>query len=624
MAKYKKPEGTEYDTGYGFSFNPEARPDAYLRWAQTYAQMIVHTQGHNPGKLLALMRPNEMQEVYNYRMANFEAITMGSISRAKNEIIAPISSSKFTPYLDESIEEYVELPIFGMTKAYGTGFNYWNYIYKVACDRMFDDPNGYLTWLPHGEGLSDPGKPVECRAYQIYSVCIVRFTDDYITFFCPEERFSLQSGRMGRIYYTISREAYYRHREIEIDGNNETTFGTELIYAHNLGRIPITLNGGIRKSAIGTYDYKTQQALWGENAISGWSPYVQSGGVSGTFDLQNMVMPVFIDYFESFLMGFVPYANEALKTFDDWKGSRVMTSNPIRVEKQMPCTAEGCNKGVIWGRDGSGNETSHNCHSCNGTGVNVRSPFGTYIVKVPDTTTMDNQTLVDDPVSYVSPPVDGLTYMQTAWEGLIKKAEQELYQLFTETVQSGEAKKVDREGKYALISRMTDHIFDHIMFNHLWDLTCLRNIINPEPPKLIKPTSFTIRDEADIIEELKQLDEANAPIPVKVKAQKDLMKKRFSGKEDASEVIEIMALFDPLYGQSMADIESMQRMGAIQTRDVQKHAYCFNILERVIEKNGDEWFRDNEEDVILQAMQAEFDLIVPPPADKIVIPTSEG
>ena len=622
MAKYKKPEGTEYETGYGFTFNPEARPDAYLRWAQVYAQMIVHTQGHNPGKLLASMRPNEMQEVFNYRMNNFEAITMGAISRAKNEIVAPISTGRFDAYLDESIEEYVEMPVFGMTKAYGTGFNYWNYIYKVALDRMFDDPNGYLTWLPFGEGLSDKSKKVECKAYQIYSVCIVRFTDDYITFFCPEERFNLASGRLGRIFYTITREAYYRHTEIEIQ--KENTFGTEEIYKHGLNRIPITLNGGIRKSAIGTWDYKTQNALFGETAFSGWSPFIQSGGANASFVLQDMTMPLFIDYFESFLMGFVPYANEALKCFDDWKGSRVMTSNPIRVEKQMPCTAEGCNNGRVWGRDDSGSETSHNCGACNGTGVNVRSPFGTYIVKVPDTTANENQTLVDDPVSYVSPPVDGLTYMQTAWEGLIKKAEQELYQLFTETVQSGEAKKVDREGKYALISRMTDHIFDHVMFNHLWDLTCLRNLINPEVPKLVKPTSFTIRDEADIIEELKQLDEANAPIPVKVKAQKDLMKKRFSGKEDASEVIEVMALFDPLYGQSMADIESMQRMGAIDTRSVQKHAYCFNILERVMEKNGEEWFRDNPEDVIIQAMQADFDLVVPPPADKIIIPLNEG
>jgi hypothetical protein len=65
-------------------------------------------------------------------------------------------------------------------------------------------------------------------------------------------------------------------------------------------------------------------------------------------------------------------------------------------------------------------------------------------------------------------------------------------------------------------------------------------------------------------------------------------------------------------------------MGAIDTRSVQKHAYCFNILERVMEKNGDEWFRDNSEDVIIQAMQTEFDLVVPPPADKIVIPDIEG
>ena len=120
-----------------------------------------------------------------------------------------------------------------------------------------------------------------------------------------------------------------------------------------------------------------------------------------------------------------------------------------------------------------------------------------------------------------------------------------------------------------------------------------------------------------IIEELKQLNEANAPIPVKVKAQKDLMKKRFSGKAEASEVIELMVQFDPLYGQSMEDIERMQRMGAIDTRSVQKHAYVYYILERVMERDD---VYEMEEVNVLELMEAEFNVIVPPPATTIIVP----
>ena len=142
------------------------------------------------------------------------------------------------------------------------------------------------------------------------------------------------------------------------------------------------------------------------------------------------------------------------------------------------------------------------------------------------------------------------------------------------------------------------------------------------PPIIVKPTSFAIRDEGMIIEELKQLNEADAPIPVKVKAQKDLMKKRFSGKAEASEVIELMVQFDPLYGQSMEDIERMQRMGAIDTRSVQKHAYCYHVLERVMEK-VDDMEHEMEEPEILALMETEFNTIVPPPATQIQIPTFE-
>lgn len=603
------------DTGYGFFFNPEERPDAYLRWAEQFYRMIVHTQGHNPGKLLYLQRPNEADDIYRYRLNNFEAITQGAISRAKSEVFSPIQSSKYSIDTDDDTEEYIEQPRFGETKAYGTGMNYTQYIFSVASQRIIDDPNGYLTWMPAGEGVYDPTVKLEPYSYLIYSVCITHLSDERITFYRPEERFWLSNGKTGRVFYTITKEAYYRHSEYVLR-DDETSFDTELLYTHNLGFIPIVLNGGFRRSAIGQYDYKTKKAVFGESTYLGWSPYALASTGSA---LNNLLMPQFVDYYESFFTGFVPYANEALKTFDDWKGARVMTSNPIRVEKQMPCTAEGCQNGMVWGRDENNNDTRHACRSCNGTGVLVRSPFGVYQVKVPDSTTLENQTLVDDPVSYVAPPVDGLTYMQTAWETLIHKAELELYQLFTDSAQSGEAKKVDREGKYAMIMAMSSHMFDHVIYNHLNILVRLRNLVNPEPVRIVKPQSFAIRDEAMIIEELKELNDAKAPIPVIVKAQKDLMKKRYSGKADASEMIELMVQFDPLYGQSMADIESMHRMGAIDLRAVQKHAYAYHVIERLSERN-ENWMENREETELLAEMEAEFNAIVPPPKTEIVIP----
>ena len=610
------PKQTEpIDTGYGFYLDIDSRPDAWFRWSQVYCDMTVHTKGYNPMRLLLQARPNEMEDVRAYRLANFRAITKGAITRAKNEIFHPINASKFKIDVDEDTEEYINRPVFGQNKGYGTGYNYADFIFKVASDRIIDDPNGYLTWLPAGEGVYNPEVKLDPKAYIIYSFTIIHLTDDRITFYCPEERFSLDSGKSGRVYYTITREAYYRHYEREIE-DNETTFDTLEIYKHNLGVLPIVLNGGIRVSDMGRYDYKTSKALFNSGTYGSWSVYNLANGL---FSPNNFQMAEVVDYFDSFFAGFREYGDEAITSFSDWQGSRVMTSNPIRVEKQMPCTAEGCDGGLVWGRDGSGNETQRNCGTCRGSGTMVRSPFGIYQVKVPDMETLPNQTLIDDPVSYVSPPVEGLQYMQTAWEVLIHKAEQELYQMFTDSAQSGEAKKVDREGKYAMIVAMSNHMFDHVMYNHLWLLIQLRNIINPERPEITKPTSFAIRDEQAIIEELKELNEAEAPLPIKVRAQKDLMKKRFSGQSRATEAFELLTLFDPLYGQALDAIEAGQRMGAIQVRDIQKHYYAFNILERLIERNGDEWLEQSE-DKLLADMEAEFNLVVPPPTTTIIVP----
>lgn len=610
----------QYNTGFGWAFDPDERPVWWLRAAEQYYSMIVHTQGHNPAKLLFLQRPNEDPEILRFRMQNFEPITVDAISRAKSEILAPIGSSPFSVELDPSIEDYVDLPIFGHTKAYGTGMDYYQWLFNDALSRMFDDANGYMTWLPYGAGLTDPSIPIDCQAYQIYSITIVHQSDDRITFFKPEDRLTLDDGTIGRVYYTIDKTAYYKHSERYLPKDYMTTFDTELIYTHNLGKLPLVLNGGVKSSAIGRYDSRTRKALFGESSYGSWTPFEAGVGEVNSFSLSDVTLPQFIDYYKSYLWGFVPYGNEALKTFDDWKAARLMTSHPIRVEKQMPCVATGCNGGYVWDAEGD----KRKCGSCNGTGsVMVRSPYGSYVVAVPDSTTMGNQTLIDDPVSFVSPPVEGLRYMEEAWQSLIKKAEQSVYQLFSDSVQSGEAKKVDREGKYALIKTISDHCFEHLMYNHLMLLTELRNIINPMPPQIVKPQSFMIRDEATLIAELKQLNEADAPIQVKIKAQKDLIKHRYSGLPDADDMLEIVVLFDPLYGQKMADIMSAYNMGAVSSVDVQRHMVADNLMMRLVERNGDRWLTLSDEQQLAD-MEAEFATIRMVSPTEIIIPTNEA
>jgi hypothetical protein len=604
------------DTGYGFWFDPEARPDGWLRGASEFYSMIVHTQGHNPAKLLFLQRPNESDEILNFRLNNFEPITMDAINRAMNEIFYPIGEAPFNVYVDDDTAEYLDRPIFGNTKAYGTGKDYYAYIFNDVAPRVISDPNGYLTWLPAGEGVEDASVQLDPKPYQIYWVCITELTEDRITFYKPEDRFYFDDGTVGRVFITITKDAYYKHREFKLleSKSGETSFTTEPWYVHNLGEIPIVLNGGLSATSIGRYDYKTRKAMFGEKDYGSWMPYTNN---NGTFDLNDLAMPQFIDYYKSFLSGFIAYGNEALKAFDDWKASRLMTGYPQVVEKEMPCNAQGCDNGYVWDAEG---ENRRKCNSCNGTGsVNVRSPYGKYIVKVPDSTTLENQTLVDDPISFVQPPVEGLRYMGETWEMLIKKAEQSIYQLFNDSVQSGDAKEVDREGKYTLIKMISDHMFKHIIWNHLWILIRLRNIVNPEMPIVVAPQSFMIRNEASLIDELKALNEANAPIQVKIRAQRELVKKRYSGEAEAERMLDAVILFDSLYGQSMADIQTASMLGAVNEVDIQRHLMADSIVYKLISRNGAEWLTKND-DALLADMNAEFALVAKPTRTEIIIP----
>jgi len=67
---------------YQKSFHSYPKPAAKALWVSDFEEVIVHTRGVLPTKLIATRRPNETQEVLDYRIANYRKITKFHFNQA--------------------------------------------------------------------------------------------------------------------------------------------------------------------------------------------------------------------------------------------------------------------------------------------------------------------------------------------------------------------------------------------------------------------------------------------------------------------------------------------------------------------------------------------------------------
>lgn len=84
------------------------KPPTKEDWERVYEGMIVHTRGVKPKTLLEIKRPNEPDDIRNYRLANYRAITKHGINQAIDSVYRVLSSSNYSIVPAKSISKYIE------------------------------------------------------------------------------------------------------------------------------------------------------------------------------------------------------------------------------------------------------------------------------------------------------------------------------------------------------------------------------------------------------------------------------------------------------------------------------------------------------------------------------------
>jgi hypothetical protein len=555
--------------------------------------MIVHTRGHNPGKILSAQYPSELPENYQYKLNNYAPVTIGGITRAKQEMANMVMNGNFSiSQIDPSIETYINERRFDQKLGGYTMFEWWKQFYF---ERMADDPNGFVVPIPVGLGVEDNSVEVDIEPYLVYSISIVAMTRDWITFFKPEDQAN-ENEKLIRVFWTIDRYAYYKHtytNQYDDDGN--MIYDTDIYYYHGMGMIPAVKIGGVPYSSVYQADYSTANKLRGE--VYSWSP--NTGPYVNAVSWGNMMLPYTIDYLTSFFGGYIPAADCAIRAHSNYQVAQVMTGNPVRVVEMVDC--DQCNgTGYIGGNGnmpggmgvaGAGNGQAL-CTGCGGGGSLVRSNMGEWQVKKRDTSlpSENRPTDIVDPIRYVTPPVEALNNLKECYESYLEKAERDVYQYYSDKVRSGDAEETIREGKYCMAQRISDNVFDN--YKHFLDLCArLRNPSGYIETIIINPKGFDTPDEQDLMEELKALNDADAPPVLKYKKKIDLAKQIYSGDMNSQRMIELPAMWDSLDGMGADDITNLTATFPLEHGDELKrrHLYVNRVIANLLAEHGDKW-----------------------------------
>jgi hypothetical protein len=503
----------------------ELKPPAiHDEWRTVYDSMVIHTQGVFPADLVGKRRPNEAKEVYDYRQKNYSCITKGEIHKNIDAVYRILTGSNYKIGYTDQLKQFLD-------NKYFYGYDFINFIHYYILIADIEDPNAILCWVPTGEML--PNEKVDVDAVVVNSCNIINIDDDIFTWKDDENK-----------YFSLTKTDYYSH----IRNVKTGKFDTILIYYHNIKSIPaIVLKGNIK------IDHETGEI-----------------------------------YYDSFFEGFRPFANDAINIYDDWKATMTTSGFPYRVETASNCDNPACRGGYVV----DDNNVEEQCETCQGTGKKIinRSPYGVFFRNKPNVL---DAAAVDPilPITFVSPDVSTIINQRESWQLLLKMASENLNMRPVDEAQSGIAKLVDKENQqYSFLSKISNNLYDNIVFNSVYFLEAYRDITysaSKNVPKVVKPTSFDIKNQADIMTEMSEMKSKSVPRIFMIESGKELTKKRFNNNDIAQHIHDLITSTDILYGKDDTEVSIIKSQGYFKTEIFQYHYAIESVLYQLIQETPD-------------------------------------
>lgn len=506
-----------------------------------FDEMTVHTQRRKPEDLLIKRRPNEPEEVKEYRVENYESITYGSMNKAFDNV-----SRIFTPQNFHLIIENKDIAEYLKSKNFMRN-SFMMFYSEIYLKRMFEDSNGFLLWLPGGSGLTDSSKNVLAYPKLLFSFDIIDWEDDYIVFLSPDKSI-IENGEVyektGNIYLILTRDTFYTYTQEKFN-----RYKLVEVYKHELGVLPMQVLGGD----------------------------INSEGI-----------------YESFLAPFLAFANEAVRQFSDWQSLSMTSAHPIREVFHMDCEVQELIE-----------DDDNDSRGDNPEGKNLKYKHKRQRIKLIPSSygQIERPVGTSDPdgigqqylppeiesMRWLRPPVECVKAAQDSYKLLLADAEDALHLNLGDKQQSGVAKEMDLRLNDDFLNKIGNRVGDSMETS----LKFIFAYYNAEPYKetseefkLVRSANFRVKTEAELMKELIDLKAGGAPAMLVAAVARQLADLRFSGDEINRKIFEVVSTYDPLFINSVAEKQGMTISTTSKKEDVTKSNYIYSILLNMATEMG--------------------------------------
>lgn len=548
-----------------------------------------HADGVYPQELIECRRPNEPEEVKEYRAKIWKPKTkpsfskivasLGKIRRSSDWSIKFPAPGDFPLIIEgETLEDYTE-------KHYPFFTSLTNWVFAVLLKRYLTDPNGVVFVRPL-EIPQDPSTYLRPFAEVFASCHVLEFIEgEYAHLEIPEGCWytygRARAKAKGRSYYVINREVIERWDQINLKEDYNLTY----TYQHNLTILPVFKIGAVIAEADGT----------------------------------NFL-------YESRISGILPDFDEALREYSDLQAAKVLHIYPERWEfTQNECTD--C-KGTGRRQNPTGEPTE--CNKCAGRGYIAAGPYSKVLIR-PGNTMEGGGSIPNPPIGYVQKDVEIVKVMEASVKQHIYDGLASINFQFLDQVplsQSGTAKEVDKEELNNTVHAIAEDLV-RIMDTTYQFITWYRyGTIYPDPQKLeAMLPSVAVPEHYDLLSSefmQSELDTAKKSglNPVVTNAMEvEYAGKRFANEPEVRDRLSLILMLDPLAGES-----EDTKMSKLSNKGITQETYIISsniqsFVQLALEENDDFAEMDLPEQQAILAAYAQAQILA---STATLVPTDQG
>lgn len=505
-----------------------------------------------PDTLFKLKAPNESQEQWDYRMANYRPKTkaawsraVGSAARIWNEqnwsLIFEDDDSIFKDEL--SAESY-------FTKSYPEFKSITTFFKSVVHKHKFDDPNILVC--------NKPRKLPEDQSELIEPITVLYRSDQVIEF---NERVAM----------------------ILLDEKSLVKIGGKLVRQGIMWELYDDTNIYIIQQVGDKQDLKFEFFVWYEHNLE-FLPCVKLKGVPAKKVEKSML-------YESHFNNAVPDLDEALYDHSNLQLSKTGHAFPQRVEVAERCdTCDGT--GYTIHDDDAKSEIT--CRSCQGTGgAGRQSVLGVSKWIKAERLEGAGSEMPFPGVEYVEPGTGIYEFLDKQIDKAIAQAFMMMNIDVSDTARTGSSldesatkSKINREELFAFLEGINDQEFmlfafcietqGRIRYAERWNSFVLK-----------KPTEFAIRDSFELTEEIVAAKNAMLPTSILTNLNIQFANIRFATNDKQKKVVKLQGKMDSLMYNSVTEINSMVGSGRIASWKATMHIEWNQIIVTLVEQNAD-------------------------------------